>query len=58
MLSERVESYAEGSDNRYDKDVHSAIFLSDVHIGLKDDKSIQESINELKELLKNKPDSE
>lgn len=55
-LSDRVDSYCEDSDYFADLSIHSAIFLSHLDIDMKQDGKVKESIDELTQLMKNKPE--
>lgn len=55
-LSDRVDSYCEDSDYYADSAIYSAIFLSHLNIDMGKDGKVQESIDELTQLMKNKPE--
>ncbi len=55
-LSDRVDSYCKDSDHYADSAIYSAIFLSHLNIDMGKDGEVQESINELNQLMMNKPE--
>ena len=55
-LSDRVDSYCEDSDYYADSAIYSAIFLSHLNIDMGKDGEVQESIDELNQLMMNKPE--